>query len=263
MYNPEIGRWVCEIKSYSDGLASLKIYEYPWSGIEILRDCLCSNFSGPLTLITKTARKVIVKFSVSAMKITDDYKMYFFDATYEFIPPQSDSNCLNPWTSRRLKGSSGEITVRNNAQSLNQNEQTHQDKNQSSTFCLHQPWLIEPEDSLSNFIYLKIKGVNKRDSRLCPSKNRILVYPAGRTEDLKIICPYYETIDDVVEMFSEGWNLFSYRKIQNRHSRSFIIEFLQKEVGNFAVTWMEVSKNPALTLPSTMLMMNPPDCPHR
>ncbi|XP_968153.3 uncharacterized protein LOC656535 [Tribolium castaneum] len=261
VYNPEIGRWVCGIKSYGNGFANLKIYEYPWTGVEILRDCLCGNFSEPLTLITKTARKVVVKFTVNGMKITEDYRNYFFEANYEFVAGQSDGSCLSPWKSRRLKGSSGEISVRNNAQTLKQNEQSYQ-QNQSNAFCLHQPWLIEPEDSLSNFIYLKIKGVNKRDSRLCPSKNRILVYPAGRTEDVRIICPYYESIDDVVEMFSEGWNLYSYRKIQNKNSRSFIIEFLQREIGNFAVTWMEVSKNPALTLPSTMLMINPPDCPH-
>ncbi|VEN62651.1 unnamed protein product, partial [Callosobruchus maculatus] len=129
-----------------------------------------------------------------------------------------------------------------------------------SRYCLQQPWLIEPEED-SNFIYLKIKG-SKRDSRLCASKNRILVYPAGRTEDVYVICPHYETVDDVVEMFSEGWSLYSYRKLQNKHSRSFIIEFSRREVGNFVVTWMEVSKNPALALPTSLLMIAPPDCPH-
>lgn len=120
IYNPEIGRWVCEMKSYGTGIANIKVYEYPWPSVEILRDCICSNFSESLTIITKTARKVVVKFTVTDMKITEDYRNYFFDANYELIPPQSDNNCVNPWKSRRLRGSSGEITIRNNAQTLKQ-----------------------------------------------------------------------------------------------------------------------------------------------
>lgn len=49
-------------------------------------------------------------FSVTNMKNTEDYNSYFFDATYEFLP--RDSNCFNPWNARRLKGSSGEISIR-------------------------------------------------------------------------------------------------------------------------------------------------------
>lgn len=227
--------------------------------VEIKRDCWCGNISEPFTVVTKTSSKVTVKFTATKMKITEDHNNYFFDANFEFIP--NEKNCLNPWKTRRLRGSSGEITVRNSDQSLKTNEESlHQ--NQSVRYCLQQPWLIEPEED-GNFIYLKIKGTERRDSRLCPSKNRILVYPAGRTEEVHVICPYYESVDDVVEMFSEGWSLYSYRKIQNRNSRSFVVEFLRKEAGNFAVTWMEVSKNPALALPTSLLMIAPPECAHR
>ncbi|KAJ8928638.1 hypothetical protein NQ314_018774, partial [Rhamnusium bicolor] len=257
-YDPEVNRWECNTKSEEDGVANIKISEYPWKDVEVKRDCFCSNITEPFTVVTKTSSKIIVKFTVTNMKITEDHNNYYFDANFEFVP--NENNCLNLWKNRRLRGSSGEITIRNNDQNLKQNDdKLHQ--NQSIRYCLQQPWLIEPEED-GNFIYLKVKGTERRDSRLCHSKNRILIYPAGRTEDVHVICPYYEKLDDVVEMFSEGWSLYSYKKIQNKNSRSFIIEFLRIETGNFAVTWMEVSKNPALTLPASLLMITPPDCPH-
>lgn len=258
-YDQDANRWECRNQKSIAGVAFIQISEFPWKDIELHRDCLCHNISEPFSVITKTSTKVVVKFIVRKMKITEDYNNYFFDANFEFIP--NDNNCLNPWNNRRLKGSSGEITIRNGENSLEKTDDMFY-KNQSVRYCLQQPWLIEPEEA-SNFIYLKVKGTFKKDSRLCPSKNRILVYPAGRTETVHVICPYYEGSNDVVDMFSEGWILYSYKRSQNRNSRSFVIEFLRKEGGNFAVTWMEVSKNPALTLPTSMLMIAPPECPHR
>lgn len=254
-FDSETDHWHCS----KDSLAQIKISEYPWPGVEIQRDCLCQNFSEPLTITTKTARKVVVSFVVADMKINEDYNDYYFDATYEFLP-QTENQCLNPWKTRRLRGSSGEITVRNNVQNL---RQTDQNFNQSFAYCTNQPWLIEPEDSFSNFLYLKIKGIEIKNNSECDTKNRVLVYAAGRTDVPHIICPIIDDEDQMVELFSEGWSLFSYRSMQIKNSRSFIVEFLQHEPGNFVVTWMEVSKNPALTLPTSLLMISPPDCPHR
>lgn len=133
--------------------------EYPWPGIEVAESCICSNLSEPITIITKTARKVIVNFLVSDMNITEDYKNYYFEATYEFIVPNVDSSCMNPWKNRRLRGSSGEISLRNNVQTLKQSDQSFYYFNQSTMFCAHQPWLIEPEDSFTSFIYLKVSHI--------------------------------------------------------------------------------------------------------
>ncbi|XP_072397274.1 uncharacterized protein [Diabrotica undecimpunctata] len=257
-YDQDANRWECKSQKSDNGVAFIQISEFPWKDIELYRDCICHNISEPFTVITKTSSKVVIKFVIKKMRITEDYNNYFFDANFEFIP--NDNNCLNPWNNRRLRGSSGEITIRNSEHSLDKPESISF-KNQSIRYCLQQPWLIEPEDE-GNFIYLKIKGSKKRDLRLCPSKNRILIYPAGRTDIVHVICPYFDGSEDVVEMFSEGWILYSYKKTQNKNSRSFIIEFSRKESGNFAVTWMEVSKNPALTLPTSMLMIAPPECPH-
>lgn len=114
-----------------------------------------------------------------------------------------------------------------------------------------------------------MKGVEAKNTTECPTANRIIIYPADNRDEheFHIICPFYEDDENIVEMFSNGWNIFSqYRKIQSRNARSFVIEFLQREPGNFVVTWMEVSKNPKLILPAASLLMiggSPPECPHR
>lgn len=152
----EIDRWKCENRRSLKGIAQLTTTEYPWAGIEVAKNCICSNLSEPITITTRTARKVVVNFLVTDMEITDDYKNYYFEATYEFVMPNAESSCMNPWKNRRLRGSSGEISLRNNVQTLKQSDQSFYYFNQSTMFCAHQPWLVEPEDSFTNFIYLKV-----------------------------------------------------------------------------------------------------------
>lgn len=264
-FDHEVDRWSCEESKNSRGTAKLTISEYPWQGIRAGKHCLCSNISNPLTITTKTARKVVVNFLVTEMLITEDYRDYFFEATYEFISPILESSCSNPWRNRKLSGASGEISLRNNVQTLKRSDRSFYYFNQSTMFCANQPWLIEPENSLTSFIYLKIRGREISNFSDCPTRNRILVYTGdGLEEDLHVVCPvYYEEFEEFVEMFSSGWNAVSYRKVRSKHARSFVIEFLQREPGNFVVTWMEVMKNPKLTLPASMLIISPPECPHR
>ncbi|KAL1497855.1 hypothetical protein ABEB36_008740 [Hypothenemus hampei] len=258
-FNPEINRWECNSKSELDGTAIITISEYPWTDVELKRHCLCSNISDqPFNIITRPSTKLVVAFIITGMKNTEDHNDYFFEATYEFLP--TENNCFNPWKTRRLGGSSGEISIWNDKENILDTD-IFLATNHSVRYCLEQPWLIEPEEDC-NFIYLKIKGNERRDSRLCTTKNRILVYPAGHSEDFHVICPDQNREDNTVELFSEGWNTFSYKKLQDRNARSFIIEFLKREPGSFIITWMEISKNPALALPSSYLAVRPPDCPH-
>ncbi|KAJ8973201.1 hypothetical protein NQ317_014628 [Molorchus minor] len=93
------------------GETYISISEYPWKDIELKRDCLCSNITEPFIIVTKTSSKVIVAFKVTKMKITEDYNNYFFDANCEYIP--NESNCLNPWKTRRLRGSSVKRAISN------------------------------------------------------------------------------------------------------------------------------------------------------
>lgn len=168
-FDPEIDRWKCRRRYNRKGIAQLTASEYPWPGIEVAKNCICGNLTEPITITTKTARKVVVNFLVTDMGITEDYKDYHFEATYEFVMPTSESACMNPWKNRRLRGSSGEISLRNNVQTLKQSEQSFYYFNQSTMFCAHQPWLVEPEDSFTNFIYLKVSRVTtKGDSSRRP-----------------------------------------------------------------------------------------------
>ncbi|KAG5882973.1 hypothetical protein JTB14_026431 [Gonioctena quinquepunctata] len=256
VHNPDVNRWECKPQRAERGIALIQISEYPWEDIEFKRDCICHNISEPFTVITKTSNRVVVKFVVQKMNVNEDHSSYFFDATFELIA--SENNCLNPWGNRKLHGSSGEVTIRNHEESLTNNDEDVF-QNQSIRYCLQQPWLIEP-DGESNFVYLKIKGTEKKDQRLCKTKNRILVFMAGETEMVHIICPYQESMDDMVEMFSEGWHMYNSNKIRDKNTRSLIVEFSRKETGNFAVTWMEVSKNPALVLSNSMSVIPPPEC---
>lgn len=167
--NTEIDRWKCEPRRSNKGTAQLTVVEFPWAGIEVAQNCICSNFTEPITITTKTARKVVVNFLVTDMDITEDYKNYFFEASYEFVMPNSESSCMNPWKNRRLRGSSGEISLRNNVQTVKQSDQSFYYFNQSTMFCAHQPWLIEPEDSFTNFLYLKVSKLFLTQS-LCTRK---------------------------------------------------------------------------------------------
>lgn len=248
-FDPESDRWKCSNDDHIDGIAQIHVSEYPWQGVEIKRDCLCGNVSDTLHVLTKTGRKVVVEFVISDMNITEDYRDYYFDATYEF-QAQAEHGCVDPWKTRQLKGSSGEITLRNSDSS-----------NQTVVYCTSQPWLIEPENPFTNFLYLKIKGFEMKNDSYCGTRNRILVHAPGRTTSMRIICPDV-FVGNVVELFSEGWAVYSYKHLQAKHVRSFIIEFLQREPGNFAVNWIEVSKNPALSLQTTLFTFTPPNCPH-
>ncbi|XP_022903444.2 uncharacterized protein [Onthophagus taurus] len=254
-YNKETGRYKCNPKKGKESKTEIKIFEYPWRGIEILRDCFCENFNYPVTIQTKTARKIIVNFEITKMNVSDDFNDHFFEATYNFLP--QNEGCLNPWKTKRLKGSSGEISI------INRDLRNDFKENRSIFYCTQQPWLIEPENPFNNFIYLKINGQETKNVT-CLTKNRILIYPVGNAENLKIICPILNGSNDVVELFSEGWDFFNYKTIRLRNSKSFVVEFIQNEPGNFIVTWMEISKNPALTLPRSLMLnqINVPNCIH-
>jgi hypothetical protein len=74
----------------------------------------------------------------------------------------------------------------------------------------------------------------------------------------------------VVEVFSDGWNRVNKSGtgllLLTPHARSFVVEFLEREPGSYAVTWMEVSKRPLLTASSSFAMSSsttPPECPYR
>lgn len=271
------GRWKCD-RSYvryqgsypsSLGFAELKITEYPWAGIALPRDCICSNMSEPTIIHTLTASVVEVNLTITMMNITEDFNDFGFEGEYQFLPVNSadDNICSSSWGERRLKGSSGEISMKYpqfddspfpDILDTNIISESVRSDDLAADTCTYQPWLIEPVDSNMNYVYIKIKGfeVNPISSSVCPTSNRILVYYALDTSSPKEICPvpsvgYDKTNFDVqtVELFSKGWKMKGDQSdselILEPNSRSFVVEFVQREAGKYTVKWMEVSKRQA------------------
>lgn len=285
--------WV--LNSVLPGVSELWVSEYPWPGVQLPRDCLCSKLSEPLIITTLTSSVVEVNFTVTFMNITQDFFDFYFEGEYQFLSGSDLEGgvCSTSREERRLRGSSGEIALRSpvSRKSILQDSEGRQedsasDKDTNSAPCVNHPWLIEPEDSVNNFLYLKIRGFELPSSTgmtksantagICPTLNRIVVYSGVDTRDPKVVCPAETAGSEtsakvqVVEVFSDGWDRVNKSTngllLLSPHARSFVVEFLERESGSYAVTWMEVSKRPLLTASSSFTMSSSatlPECPYR
>lgn len=281
------------------GVSELWVSEYPWPGVQLPRDCLCSKLSEPLVITTLTSSVVEVNFTITLMNITQDFFDFYFEGEYQFLSGSDVEGgmCSTSREDRRLRGSSGEIALRSPVSRKNilqettldqvgKDDDSSSDKDSNSVPCVNHPWLIEPEDCVNNFLYLKIRGFEMPSSSsltksvnsatVCPTQNRIVVYSGVDTREPKVVCPTemagVETTTkiQVVEVFSDGWNRVNKSGagllLLTPHARSFVVEFLEREPGSYAVTWMEVSKRPLLTASSSFAMSSsttPPECPYR
>ena len=278
------------------GVSELWVSEYPWPGVQLPRDCLCSKLSEPLVITTLTSSVVEVNFTVTFMNITQDFFDFYFEGEYQFLSGSDVEGgvCSTSKEDRRMRGSSGEIALRSPVSRKNTPQETTvdqgvkeadipRDKDSDSVPCVNHPWLVEPEDSENNFLYLKIRGFELPSSSAlttgvnrgadCPTLNRIVVYSGVDTREPKVLCPIEMSAAEtatkiqVVEMFSDGWNRVNKSLLLlTPHARSFVVEFLERESGSYAVTWMEVSKRPLLTASSSFAMSSsttPPECPYR
>lgn len=272
-----------------DGVAELWISEYPWPGIQIPRDCLCSSIDDPLTIRTLTSSVVEVNFTVTLMNITQDFNDFYFEGEYQFLhESERDEDgielCPAKKEDRRLKKASGEIHLsspyirkRPQIDSMiidTTDDNGFYDKEVTSSYCVNYPWLIEPEDSGNNFIYLKTYGFELPNNGAfnCPTLNRVIIYSGTDTRNPKVICPS-GSLDmneiSTIEVFSDGWNKSESKTdssilLLSPHARSFIVEFLEREYGNHIISWMEVSKRPLLTSSSSFIMsLTALDCPYR
>lgn len=255
------------------GIGEINISEYPWPGIQIPRDCLCVNHSvekQPIKIYTLSSQIIEINFTITLMNITEDFNDYFFDGEFQFLGKHETfyddmEICQTHWDNRRLKGTSGEIALRSSPFDSTTITSIQDDRRNQ---CVHQPWLIEPEDTLNNYLYLKIRGREISPNQFCSTTNRIIVYSGLNTNHPRIICPIStipidlmenqveKVSNGLVEMFSDGWKVLSVAEeiitLLTPHSRSFVIEFLQSEPGNYVVTWMEVSKRPLMSVQSVV-----------
>lgn len=226
-----------------------------------------------------TSSALEVNFTVTNMKVTEDYDDYKFEGEYHFmnLMSSSDSNtCAKYKASRKVRGSSGLIT--NSAAAIFANGQTvvvggggdlsstavtgasskttaHRTAVGRLQTCGQQPWLIEPEDPAGrSYLYVKVKGFElpatrwKSDTFQCPTVNRILIYTVSDSRNPKVICPSDDSNDNLylVEVFSDGWNgnqSFDSNGL-NLHSRSLLVEFVDLVSAVYSVRWLEVTKRP-------------------
>lgn len=116
-----------------EGIAELRLAEYPWQGVQLSRDCLCSNLTERLLFHSLGSTLLELSFVVTRMNVTQDYLDFYFEGEYRFVPVAaagpdqsaaatpachgsssslSDSARLSRLEDRRLRGTSGEISLR-------------------------------------------------------------------------------------------------------------------------------------------------------
>lgn len=280
--DPLADRWTCDRSrrnARKAGEAGLRVSEYPWHGVELLRDCICSAPSDKVVLKTLTSNVVELKFFVTRMNVTQDYEDYYFEGEYRFLPLNDQtSECTTKLEDRKLRGPSGEITFGSPLPQVIAGvaaveEITVNTEDVIATHCVNEPWLIEPDDSRMNFLYLRTNGylITMDNVAECESANRIVVYSASRTGERNVICPLPLTDNSrTVDFFSGGWNLTGSNSSviadsMTQHARSFVIEFLEREAGFYAVSWMAISKSAtSSSLGSSLVALVPiEECPYR
>lgn len=279
--DPLVNRWTCDRRigdSTKLGIAELIVAEYPWQGVELIRDCLCSNVSDRIVLRTLTSNVVEVRFTVSLMNVTQDYRDFYFEGEYRFVAlgaETSEQGCSTKLEERRLRGTSGEISLRSPLPRVIPGVAAVEEiltntEDLTATQCVNEPWLIEPEDARINYLYLRTAGysITLDNVEECTTLNRIVVYSAANTKDRSVICPEVG-VDTArtVDFFSGGWNYSAINATvaMTQHSRSFVVEFLQREPGFYAVTWMAISKrSPSSSIgPNLFTILPHEDCPYR
>lgn len=229
---------------------------------------------------TLVSNVVEVRFTVTLMNVTQDYRDYFFEGEYRFVPASMDTDeqgCNRRLEERQLHGTSGEISLRNPLPRAMPDVATVEEiltntEDITTTHCVNEPWIIEPDDAHINFLYLRTAGysITLDNVEECTTLNRIVVYSAANTKERIVICP--EDAADttrIVDLFSNGWN---YSTVMNasitmaQHSRSFVVEFLRREPGLYAVTWIAISKrSPTASIVGSNAFAKLPseDCPYR
>lgn len=228
---------------------------------------------------TLTSNVVEVRFTVTLMNVTQDYRDFFFEGEYRFVPVGAESSehgCSTRLEERRLRGTSGEISLRSPLPRVIPGVAAVEEimtnmEDLTATQCVNEPWLIEPEDARINFLYLRTAGysITLDNVEDCTTLNRIVVYSAANTKDRSVICPE-GGVDTAktVDFFSGGWNYSAVNAsvAMAQHSRSFVVEFLQREPGFYAVTWIAISKrSPAAPNAgaNAFTILPAEDCPYR
>ena len=125
--------------------------------------------------------------------------------------------------------------------------------------CGNYPWLIEPTDQPTRFVFLKTRGYELSSmNSVCSTTHRIVVYPLSEPHRSIVICPFTAQSRgnrSVVEVFSNGWSgTFQDAVTMSSLSRSIVVEFIGLEATAailpvYQVSWLEVSKSSRAACP--------------
>ncbi|KAF4523873.1 hypothetical protein B566_EDAN010191 [Ephemera danica] len=295
----DTGRKVCELRSKNGEVADLRFFELPWEGVVVARDCICDEVtsSRSVSIAGAPGASLLVNFTIIAMNVTQDFTDFYFEGEYTFLVPDKNvhtlantingpcprNSVLNP-EGQKLRGSSGDLTLRSPNLDVHISAPTSLALSGSyEDECQNYPWLIELEDPY-NFLYMEVRGteiVGGRGGDECRTRNRVVVHSAQSLNPPTVICPD-ETGASTVAIFSPGWKNALAGASQappREHDRSLVIEFLEREPGGpYALSWLEISRRPVVTNPTTGatkvrgealsagLLSRPeplPDCPYK
>lgn len=269
--------------------ARLTVTHYPWPDMELPVGCACSALRSPLAFESYPGAAVRIEFTVLNMNVTQDHRDFAFAGEYAFVksPAAERIGCRTVRDRRRLRGPGGVINLDggNNRVSSGSSATVSGAGTAIVEHCAGHPWLIEPATAGSSmlrtggFVYLKLRGYEilphrwRTNSFMCPTRNRVIVYTGAGDgpKTARVICPYdaeatYQALGSF-EVFSSGWAepLTGAQQLRP-NSKTMAIEFLDREIGLYTVTWMEVSKMPRI-MPSinvnAMSSKVHPDCAYR
>lgn len=87
----------------------------------------------------------------------------------------------------------------------------------------------------------------------CLTRNRIVIYSSGKLR--ATVCPHSPRRAATVEVFSEGWEKNENSSGLDEKTRRLLVEFVAREPGSYAVSWLEVAPlkhrhGPAILPPS-------------
>lgn len=169
--HPHTNRLQC-VRDAGARLAELQISDVPWRDVRVPRACFCDNatispISGlqrPLVIIS-TARVLELHFIVQEMSLGEDFRDFYFHASFEMIPaPECPRR-------QRLRGSGGEVEFHSPPAS------------RADVNCEGLPWLVEAHENRSLFLLTwgtflpPDPGLD--ETVRCPTRNRVLLY-SGR-----------------------------------------------------------------------------------
>ncbi|XP_044736901.1 uncharacterized protein LOC123298870 [Chrysoperla carnea] len=241
--DPHTGRARCTYNTDVEGYAirELRLWEVPWREVRLPKTCFCDNSSltqtnaRPLVFLS-SSRVYEIHFNINNMNITEDFRDIYFFAAFEMV---RTPDCPRK---QRLRGSGGEV------------ELLHPPESRSESYCDGLPWFVEAHENKSLFIltwgvFLPLEPAIDEPIR-CLTKNRIMLYAGRPAKLLKVVCPLEPNAKQfAVHVFSEEWfgvgtaESPSTMYLQPHRPPNFLVEFINRESGIAAFSWLEISRS--------------------